>query len=70
MDLNGKYLFGVCKIGEKGQIVIPKEAREVFSLKPGDSLVMVGDVRKGIALVKTEVFSANVEDVFSDGDKK
>ena len=70
MDLNGKYLFGVCKIGEKGQIVIPKEAREVFSLKPGDSLVMVGDVRKGIALVKTEVFSANVEEVFSDGDKK
>jgi AbrB family looped-hinge helix DNA binding protein len=70
MDLNGKYLFGVCKIGEKGQIVIPKEAREVFSLKPGDSLVMMGDVRKGIALVKTEVFSANVEEVFSDGDKK
>lgn len=47
----GKYLFGLVKIGDKGQIVIPKEAREVFGLKPGDQLLMVGDIKQGLALV-------------------
>ena len=42
-----KYLFGICKVGEKGQIVIPKEARVVFDIKPGDSLVLLGDKSKG-----------------------
>ena len=46
-----KQIFGVVKIGDKGQIVIPKEAREVFGLKPGDSLLVLGDITKGIALV-------------------
>ena len=60
---NGKYIFGVCKVGEKGQIVIPKEAREVFGIKPGDSLVMLGDINQGMALVKTEVFSDITENI-------
>jgi len=59
----GKYLFGICKVGEKGQIVIPKEARDVFDIKPGDSLVVLGDVNKGIAVVKAEVFSSVTEDI-------
>lgn len=54
----GKYLFGICKIGEKGQIVIPKEAREVFDIKAGDSLVILGDVKMGIAIVKADVFTS------------
>ena len=60
-----KQIFGVVKIGDKGQIVIPKEAREVFGLKPGDSLLVLGDITKGIALVKTKVFDDIVEDVFN-----
>lgn len=65
MDNNqGKQIFGVVRIGDKGQIVIPKEAREVFGLKPGDSLLVLGDISKGIALVKTKVFDDAVEDVF------
>lgn len=65
MDNNqGKQIFGVVRIGDKGQIVIPKEAREVFGLKPGDSLLVLGDISKGIALVKTTVFDDVVEDVF------
>ena len=52
---NGKYIFGVVKVGERGQIVIPKEAREVYGIKPGDSLMVLGD-DKGIAMLKTEVF--------------
>ena len=59
----GKYVFGVCKVGEKGQIVIPKEARDVFNIKPGDSLLILGDERKGIAVIKTEVFNAVAEEI-------
>ena len=60
----GKQIFGVVRIGYTGQIVIPKEARDVFGLKPGDSLLVLGDITKGIALVKTKVFDDVVEDVF------
>ncbi|MBQ2248300.1 MAG: AbrB/MazE/SpoVT family DNA-binding domain-containing protein [Tidjanibacter sp.] len=59
-----KYLFGVVKVGDKGQIVIPKEARDVFGLKPGDSLIVLGDTTKGLALVKTQIFDYAVEEVF------
>lgn len=45
----GRRLYGMVKIGEKGQIVIPKEARELFNLKPGD-YIMVGSDKTGIAL--------------------
>ncbi len=50
----GKHLFGLAKIGDKGQILIPKEAREVFGLKPGDKLLMLGDEERGIALIKVD----------------
>ncbi len=61
-----KYIFGVCKVGEKGQIVIPKEARKVFNITPGDSLLLLGDIKKGLALVKTEVFAATLEETLKD----
>lgn len=47
----GKYFFGVVKVGERGQIVIPKKAREVFKINAGDSLIVVGDEERGIAIV-------------------
>lgn len=62
----GKYIFGITKLSEKGQIVIPKEAREVFGLKPGDQLLMMGDIKKGLALVKVDeigLFEALAEKV-------
>ena len=55
--VKGTYLFGISKVGEKGQIVIPKEAREIFNIQAGDSLIVVGDVKKGLALIKSEVFT-------------
>ena len=61
-----KYIFGVVKVGEKGQIVIPKEAREVFGIEAGDSLLVLGDTTKGIAIVKTQVFDEAVNGVFAD----
>ena len=57
---NGKYLFGVVKVGERGQIVIPKEAREIYGIKAGDNLMVLGD-QKGIAMLKTEVFQSIID---------
>lgn len=45
----GKYAWTVT-VGEKGQIVIPKQAREVFNIKPGDSLILLGDEARGLAI--------------------
>ena len=60
MEQEGKYLFGVVKVGDKGQIVIPKEARKLSDVKPGDALLVVGDQR-GMALLKTEIFQAAID---------
>ena len=49
-----KHLFGSVKVGERGQIVIPKEAREIFNIRQGDILLVLGDVERGIALVKAD----------------
>ena len=45
----GKYVWSAT-VGEKGQIVIPKQAREVFGIKPGDVLILLGDKERGIAI--------------------
>ncbi len=50
----GKYAW-TAKVGEKGQIVIPKEARDVFNIQPGDTLILLGDELQGIAIVKKEM---------------
>lgn len=59
----GKYMFGICKVGDRGQIVIPKEARQVFGIEPGDSLILLGDKKKGLAIVKAEVFGAVCDEI-------
>ncbi len=59
-EKDGKYIFGVVKVGDKGQIVIPKDARQVYDIKPGDALIMLGDER-GIALLKTEFFQSAID---------
>lgn len=51
----GKFM-GTVKVGEKGQIVIPKEAREIFDIQPGDTLLLLGDKDQGIAIVNNDVF--------------
>lgn len=48
----GKHIFGMVRVGEKGQIVIPAKARKVFDIAPGDSLIVLGDEGQGIALIK------------------
>lgn len=48
----GKHVFGLAKVGEKGQIVIPAKARKVFDIQPGDNLIILGDEGQGLALIK------------------
>ena len=50
MGRNDRYFMSSVKIGPKGQIVIPKEARDMFGLEPGDTLVLLADRKKGLAL--------------------
>ena len=59
----GKHIFGTVKVGERGQIVIPKEARDIFDIKPGDNLLLLGDEEQGIAIVKNELFLHFAEQV-------
>ena len=59
---NGKYIFGVVKVGDRGQIVIPKEAREIYGIKAGDSLLVLGDT-KGMAVIKTEIFQDKIDEM-------
>ena len=59
-EKDGKYIFGVVKVGDKGQIVIPKDARKLYDVKPGDALIVLGDQR-GMALLKTEIFQTAID---------
>lgn len=61
---DGKHIFGVVRVSEKGQIVIPKEARKLFDIQAGDALLILGDESKGLALVKTKILDEMVEGVF------
>lgn len=59
-----KKFIGISKVGEKGQIVIPKEARDMFSIKPGDSIIVLCDKTRGIALVKADAIEELSDKVF------
>ena len=50
MSKDERYFMSSVKIGPKGQIVIPKEARDMFGLQPGDTMVLLADKKRGIAL--------------------
>ena len=60
-----KFLWTV-KVGDKGQIVIPKEAREIFNIKNGDNLILFGDIKKGIAIGKYEQYIEFAEKIFNE----
>ena len=57
----GLHIFGIAKMGERGQIVIPKKAREVFGLETGSELLILGDESQGIALQRLEDAEARLE---------
>ena len=61
----GKYAW-TATVGEKGQIVIPKQAREIFDIKPGDTLLLLGDEERGIAIPNKGAFSELFSTTFSE----
>lgn len=60
--------IGISKVGEKGQIVIPKEARDMFDIKSGDSIIVLCDKERGIALLKVDAIEDLTEKVFPKGE--
>lgn len=62
-DDNKRYM-GATKVGAKGQIVIPKEVRKMFSINPGDTLVILADSEKGIVIQSVESLVALTDSVF------
>ncbi len=61
----GRYAWMVT-VGEKGQFVIPKQARELFDIKPKDTLLLLGDIEKGIAIPPKTAFAELAEMIFGD----
>ena len=59
----GKYMSSV-KVGPKGQIVIPKEARDMFHINPGDTLLLLADVNRGIAIQRQDYFDKIADEIF------
>lgn len=60
----GKHIFGTAKVGERGQIVIPKDARALFGIRPGDTLLILGDEDSGIIVTRPEVLSDVAQRIF------
>jgi AbrB family looped-hinge helix DNA binding protein len=54
---HGMHIFGTARVSDKGQLVIPKEARNVFNIKAGDNLLILGDESKGIVITKADVIN-------------
>lgn len=61
----GKYAWMV-KVGEKGQFVIPKEARELFDLQPGNEILVLGDEKRGLAILPKEMQQEYIRRIFSE----
>lgn len=70
MPPKGKHFFGVTKLGERGQVVIPKEARDVFQLQPGDALIFLGDEDRGLAIVPDRMLQSFLNLVKTPLDKE
>ena len=59
-----RHIFGTAKVGEQGQIVIPKDARTLFHIQPGDTLLILGDEQTGIIVTKPDVIQDAAKKIF------
>ena len=66
MNINKDKYAWMVKIGEKGQFVIPKEAREMFDLQPGDEILVLGDKNRGLAVLPKAKQQEYIKQIFSD----
>ena len=61
---NSRRVFGTAKVGDRGQIVIPKEARELFNIQPGDTLLILGEENKGLIISRPELLRDLADQIF------
>ena len=66
MHVNQEQYAWMVKIGEKGQFVIPKQARELFDFQLGDEILVLGDKKRGIAILPKEMQTQYIEHIFSE----
>ncbi len=66
---NGNRVFGTAKVGDRGQIVIPQEARRFFGISPGDTLLILGNEKSGIVVTKPEVLHDLADEILGKEDK-
>ena len=59
-------VFGTARVGDRGQIVIPKEAREFYGIRPGDTLLLLGDEKTGMIVTRPEVLSSLADQIMKD----
>ena len=67
---NTKRVFGTAKVGDRGQIVIPKEARELFNIQPGDTLLILGEENKGLIISRPELLKDIADQIFETGENQ
>ena len=66
---SSQRVFGTAKVGDRGQIVIPKEARELFNIRPGDTLLIMGEENKGLIISRPELLR-DLANQFFESDTK
>lgn len=62
----GRQIFGTAKVGQKGQIVIPSEARRAYNIKPGDTLLLLSDGSRGIIIAPPDVLDGVADKIFEE----
>ena len=67
---NKQRIFGTAKVGDRGQIVIPKEAREFFGIEPGDTLLILGKTETGLIVTKPETLNNLANQIFQSVEKE
>ena len=67
---NPKRVFGTAKVGDRGQIVIPKEARELFGIRPGDTLLILGEAETGLIVSRPEVLNELANELLNNVKKE
>lgn len=67
--VNSRRVFGTAKVGDRGQIVIPKEARELFNIQPGDTLLIIGEENKGLIVSRPELLRDIADQIFDSEEK-
>lgn len=67
---NAQRVFGTAKVGDRGQIVIPKEARELFGIRPGDTLLILGESETGLIVSRPEILNDLADEILNNVKKE